>query len=38
MEQSAVPEESANNEEQGNDHQRLAAPEDIFKAKSRLGR
>lgn len=38
VEQSAVPEESANNEEQGNDDQRLAAPEDIFKAKSRLDR
>ena len=37
VDQPAGPGGSANTEGEGNDNQNLAAPEDIFKAKNRLG-
>lgn len=37
MEQSAIPDESNIEGKEKNDEQKLGAPEDIFKAKSKLG-
>ena len=37
MEHPAVPEESSSTEAESNNIQKLEAPEDIFKAKSKLG-
>ena len=37
MEQSAIPDESNTEGKEKKDEQKLGAPEDIFKAKSKLG-